>query len=58
MSQGNQIFGRIYKIVSSETDDVYIGSTIRTLRERFKEHKERYNSYTMGKKYTTSFEIM
>jgi hypothetical protein len=30
--------GKIYKLVSPNTDKVYIGSTIRSLKERFKEH--------------------
>jgi len=31
--------GRIYKIVCSQSDDVYIGSTFNTLRDRFRTHK-------------------
>ena len=30
--------GRIYKIVNSKTDDVYYGSTVKTLEDRFKNH--------------------
>ena len=31
--------GKIYKITSKQTDDVYIGSTIQDLHERFSRHK-------------------
>ena len=31
--------GRVYKIINSKTDDIYIGSTIQTLKNRFKAHK-------------------
>ena len=31
--------GRIYKISSPNTDKIYIGSTIRNLNDRFKQHK-------------------
>ena len=30
--------GKIYKIVSSQTDQCYVGSTIRPLKERFRKH--------------------
>ena len=33
------MFGRIYIIKSSQTDKVYIGSTVETLNKRFREHK-------------------
>ena len=32
--------GKIYKITSKQTDDVYIGSTIQELNRRFKCHKK------------------
>ena len=58
-SQGNQIFGRVYKIVSSETDDVYVGSTEKTLAERLAQHRKSYNSYTRGAyHYVKSFDIV
>jgi hypothetical protein len=31
--------GKIYKIVSNQTDMIYIGSTIQTLEDRFSQHK-------------------
>jgi hypothetical protein len=37
--------GKIYKITSSKTDDVYIGSTIQTLNDRFIKHKSNYKLY-------------
>ncbi len=42
--------GKIYKITSSKTDDVYIGSTIQTLNDRFIKHKSNYKLY-QNKKY-------
>lgn len=32
--------GNIYKIVNTQTDEFYIGSTMRTIEERFSEHKK------------------
>ena len=53
------IHGRIFKIVSSETDDVYVGSTTQTLKERFGQHRSYYNNYLNGKsKYVSSSAIM
>ena len=58
-SEGNQILGRIYKIVSSETDQVYIGSTVLTLKQRLALHKSKYNKYLAGLyHYISSFEIV
>ena len=37
--------GKIYKIVSDQTDKVYIGSTIQTLAQRFTDHKKRYREH-------------
>ena len=54
-----QIIGRIYKIVSSECDGVYIGSTTLQLNTRWSTHKCHYKNYVAGKyHYLTSFEIM
>ncbi len=51
--------GKIYKIVSLQTDKIYIGSTTQRLTKRKIEHKANYNSYLKGKyRNTTSFEIM
>lgn len=50
---------KIYKITSSQTDKIYIGSTIKTLSVRFAKHKTDYNRFINGKQnYVTSFEIL
>lgn len=46
--------GKIYKIVSSQCDDVYIGSTFNELRHRFKQHKQDYEKYKKGNYNKTS----
>ncbi len=54
-----QIIGRIYKIVSSECDGCYIGSTVRQLNQRFSLHKYHYKRYSAGHfNYLTSFEVL
>ncbi len=54
-----QIIGRIYRIVSSECDGVYVGSTTQQLNIRFSEHKSHYRRYLAGKRnYLTSFEVL
>jgi len=51
--------GKIYAIKCNETDDVYIGSTIQTLKERLRCHKRDMKRWKNGKRrYTTSFEIV
>jgi len=37
--------GKIYKLTSSQTDKVYIGSTITSLNNRFSNHKSHYKSW-------------
>lgn len=37
--------GKIYKIVSVSTSDVYIGSTTKDLKKRLSEHKSHYKLY-------------
>ena len=51
---------KIYKIVSSQTDKVYIGSTTKTyLSQRMAEHRANYKKYSNEKfYYLTSFEIV
>ncbi len=34
--------GKIYKLVSDNTDMIYIGSTVRSLKERLKNHKSNF----------------
>ena len=54
-----QIIGRIYKIVSSECDGCYIGSTTQQLSSRFNLHKNHYKRYSAGKHhYLSSFEVL
>ena len=52
--------GKIYKITSFQTDDIYIGSTCNPyLSTRFSKHKNHYKSYLNGDfTYISSFEIM
>ena len=53
------IHGRIYKIISSETDSVYVGSTTQTLKDRLSCHKADYKRYIQGHHmYVTSFDIV
>jgi hypothetical protein len=50
---------KIYVIKSSKTDNIYIGSTITELRERFTKHKSGYKRWLEKKdKYMSSFEIL
>ena len=42
---------RIYKIVNTKTVDIYIGSTIQTLRKRFKAHRSNAKLEKSGKLY-------
>jgi hypothetical protein len=54
-----QIIGRIYKIVSSECDGCYIGSTTQQLSRRLCVHKSHYKRYLAGKcNYMTSFDVI
>ncbi|KAF1780170.1 GIY-YIG nuclease superfamily [Phytophthora cactorum] len=41
--------GRIYKIVSTQSDHVYVGSTFNTVRDRFHCHKGDYSKWLKGK---------
>ena len=52
--------GKIYKIISNQTDDVYYGSTIEiVLSNRLAKHRNNYKSWLSEKfPYITSFEIM
>lgn len=50
---------KIYKIVSKNTDKIYIGSTKKTLDERLKKHERNYKSFKNGKyNNVTSFNIL
>ena len=52
--------GKIYKIISNQTDLVYYGSTIEdTLTNRLSGHRRGYKCWVNGKDdYVTSFEIV
>jgi hypothetical protein len=51
--------GIIYKLCSSNTTDVYIGSTTQKLKTRFYEHNKKFKLYNKGKyHFVTSFLII
>lgn len=52
--------GKIYKIVSFQTDEVYVGSTCEPyLCNRLSKHRCNYRAYQRGKyHYVTSFELV
>jgi hypothetical protein len=51
--------GKIYKLVSFQTDKIYIGSTCEKLSVRKAKHKASYKMYLDGKaSYLTSFELL
>lgn len=56
----NYANGKIYKIVNSENNKQYIGSTTKQyLSQRFTKHNESYKSYLKGKyHYVSSFDIL
>ena len=41
--------GKIYKLISNVTGDVYYGSTIKSLKHRLSKHKSLYKIYLQGK---------
>lgn len=53
--------GKIYKITSEHTENVYVGSTTRDLNGRLKEHRKKYKLHQKDSNkhdYLTSFEIV
>ncbi len=46
--------GKIYKITSKETEDIYIGSTCSTLKDRLCKHKSQYKRMLGGAKFRKS----
>ena len=51
--------GKIYKIMSDETDLVYVGSTTQDLCVRMASHRRDYKAWLNNdKKYVSSFEIL
>ena len=51
--------GKIYKITSPKTSNIYIGSTIKELSRRFGSHLSDYKKWKIsGTRYQSSFEIL
>lgn len=51
--------GKIYKLHSNQTNNVYIGSTTQTLQDRLMDHSNKYKRYQHKKTYfLSSFEIL
>ena len=52
--------GKIYKIISNETNEIYIGSTIQSLSKRLAGHRRDYKNYYGGnlKSFKSSFNIL
>ena len=51
--------GKIYAIRSSQTDKVYIGSTIQPLSQRMSGHRADYKCFLKtSERYISSFEIL
>ena len=53
--------GRIYKIISGNTDKIYVGSTVKTIEERLLAHESSYKSWINSEfeySYCTSYEIL
>ena len=51
--------GRIYVLKSNQTEQLYVGSTISTIKVRFIKHKVDYKRYLKdNKKYMSSFELI
>ena len=51
--------GRVYKIISTQGNEIYIGSTFNTTRDRFREHRKNYNSWKQDdkNKYISSYKL-
>ncbi len=55
----NIITGRIYMLKSFKTNDIYIGSTIQTIKQRLSNHKADYKRCSQGKHhYNSCYEIV
>ena len=51
--------GKIYKLTSSQTDKVYIGSTIKSLNDRFSDHKYHYKRWLKSQmNKITSYDLL
>lgn len=49
--------GRIYMIYDNTNDNVYIGSTTNTLKQRLQKHETSYKRYLKGNYHYVSFVI-
>ena len=50
---------RIYKIISPNTDRVYVGKTDQTLKQRLWEHRSRYKAWLAGTRhYCSSYKVL
>lgn len=59
MDQIRYQHSKIYKIVSDQTNRIYVGSTVNVLSKRLSEHKSMYKRYKNGSHhYVTSFDIV
>jgi len=59
MYMSKYIEGKIYKLTSSQTDKVYIGSTITSLDDRFSKHKCHYKSWLKSQmNKITSYDLL
>ena len=60
MTENKYKRGKLYKLISNQTEDVYYGSTIENkLTNRLAGHRNSYRGWLEGKKpYMTSFEIV
>jgi hypothetical protein len=50
----------VYSLIANKSGDMYIGSTIKSLEQRLKNHESNYRCFMNGtsKKYITSYEIL
>ena len=59
MPERDYSYGKIYKIISEDTTDIYIGSTVQTLSMRMVGHRKIYNNWVKhNNKYCSSYEIL
>ena len=59
VNQEKQFIGRIYKLVSENTEKMYIGSTTQTIKRRYQKHIVNYNLWKENKyHYITAFDII
>jgi hypothetical protein len=50
---------KIYKIIDNTNNNVYVGSTTRTLNERLTSHRDKYKKYINGEvRFASSYDII